>query len=77
MADGTLFEARGIPSASICTDAFRASGDAMAGSRGYPGYHYALMPHPLSSLTPEQVKEHAHKLLPEILDILGIRAEVE
>ena len=77
MADGTLFEARGIPAASICTDPFRASGDAMASTRGYPGYRYAMMPHPLASLTPDQVTERARKLLPEILEILGITAEVE
>ena len=71
MADGTLFEARGIPAASITTDAFIASGTAMARSRGYPDYHYAMIPHPLSSLTPEQVEERAREVLPEVLEILG------
>jgi len=44
----------------------------MAKARGFPEYHYAMMPHPLSSLTPEQVREQARKLIPEILEILGI-----
>ena len=72
MADGTIFEKRGIPAASITTDAFTASGNAMAKARGFPEYHYAMMPHPLSSLTPEQVREQARKLVPEVLEILGI-----
>ncbi len=73
MADGTIFEKRGIPAASITTDSFTASGNAMAKARGFPTYHYAMIPHPLSSLTPEQVAERAHEILPEVLEILGIK----
>lgn len=72
MADGTIFEKRGIPAASITTDAFTASANAMARARGFPTYHYAMIPHPLSSLTPEQVRQRAREVLPEILSILGI-----
>jgi hypothetical protein len=72
VADGTVFEKRGIPAATIVTDSFFASADAMARSRGFPGYRYAAIPHPLSRLTPEQVKERARQVLPQILDILGV-----
>jgi hypothetical protein len=72
VADGTIFEKLGIPAASITTDSFTASGNAMATARGFPGYHYAMIPHPLSSLTPEQVKARAREVLPEVLEILGI-----
>lgn len=72
MADGTIFEKRGIPAASIATDAFTASGNAMARARGFPNYRYAMIPHPLSSLTPDQVRERAHEVLPEVLSILGV-----
>ena len=75
MADGTIFEKRGIPAVSVTTDAFTASGNAMAKARGFANYRYAMMPHPLSSLTPEQVQAEAIRLLPEILDILGVDAE--
>lgn len=74
MADGTLFEERGIPAASITTDVFTRSGDAMARRYGYPGYHYAMTEHPVSNLTLEECKERAEELLPEILEILGIPA---
>ena len=72
MADGTIFEKRGIPAAAIVTDSFFASANAMARSRGFPGYHYAAIPHPLARLTPQEVKERAHEVLPRILEILGV-----
>jgi hypothetical protein len=60
-----------MPAASICTAPFKASGDSMARIQGYPGYRFALIPHPLSSLTPEETRERAREVLPEILDILA------
>jgi len=44
----------------------------MARRNGYPAYRYAMIPHPLSSLDAEQVKQRAREVLPEILAILGI-----
>lgn len=73
MADGTLFERRGIPAAAICTHTFKKSGDAMAKIQGYPGYRFALTPHPLSSLTPEELKTRAEEVLPQVLDLLGVK----
>jgi len=72
VADGTVFEKRGIPAATIVTDSFLASADAMARSRGFPGYRYAAIPHPLSRLTPDEVKGRAREVLPRILEILGV-----
>ena len=43
----------------ICSDAFRATGDAMAEVQGAPGYRYLTTPHPVAGLTPEQVRERA------------------
>ena len=41
----------------ICSDAFRATGDAMADVQGAPGYRYLTTPHPVAGLTPEQHEE--------------------
>ena len=71
MADGTIFEKRGVPAAAIITHTFTATADAMARRYGYPNYRYAVIPHPLSSLNAEQVKQRAIEVLPEILSILG------
>jgi len=72
LADGTVFEKRGIPAAAIITHTFTATADAMARRYGYPNYRYAMIPHPLSSLNAEQVKQRAIEVLPEILSILGV-----
>jgi hypothetical protein len=72
VADGTIFEKRGVPAAAIITHTFTAAADAMARRYGYPNYRYAVIPHPLSSLNAEQVKQRAIEVLPEILSILGV-----
>ena len=72
MADGTVFELKGIPAAAIVTDSFLTSANAMARNRGFPGYRYAAIPHPLARLTPAQVRDRACEVLPELLRILGV-----
>ncbi|HLH68983.1 MAG TPA: hypothetical protein VKY90_08120 [Candidatus Dormibacteraeota bacterium] len=71
MADGILLERHGVPAASILTDAFTASGNAMARTMGADGYRYAVIPHPVSNLTPDECRERARNVLPEVLGILS------
>ncbi len=73
MADGIIFEKLGLQTATLITDAFKASGDAMARRMGMPGYHYAMLPHPIANLTPDECHTRAAELLPEVLDILGLQ----
>lgn len=78
MADTILLERRGVPSAAICTEALRASANAMAAIQGVPGYRYAIVPHPVSSLDAEGLRAHAKLAGPQVLEILrgpGTRAE--
>ncbi|HEY2506811.1 MAG TPA: hypothetical protein VGI58_09850 [Streptosporangiaceae bacterium] len=56
---------------SICTDSFVPAAEAMARLYGFPGYQFALMPHPLASLDDAQLRARARELLPDILRILG------
>ena len=72
MADGTIFERKGIQAAAILTDTFRRPGDAMARVQGFTNYQYALITHPISSLNAEQVRERARQALPQVLAILGL-----
>ena len=72
MADGILFERLGVQAVSIVTDAFTLSGDAMASAQGAPDYRYAMVPHPLSNLTPEECRTRAREVLPQVLSILGL-----
>ena len=55
----------------ICSDAFRATADAMAEVQGAPGYVYVTTPHPVAGLTPEQVRERAEAVAAEVAELLG------
>ncbi len=70
MADVIFLERRGVPSAAICTDALQASANAMAALHGAPGYRYAIVPHPVSSLDADGLRAHAELAAPQVLEIL-------
>ena len=72
MADGTIFERKGIQTAAILTDTFRRPGDAMARVQGFADFRYAVITHPISSLNSAQVRERAEQALPQVLAILGL-----
>jgi len=72
VADGTIFERKGIQTAAIVTHTFTRPGDAMARVQGFSNYEYVLMTHPISSLSQEQVRERAEQALPQVLRILGL-----
>ncbi len=76
MADGTIFERKGIQAAAILTDTFRRPGDAMARVQGFANYEYAMITHPISSLIPDQIRQRAEQALPQVLSILGLGAQV-
>ena len=76
MADGIIFEKLGVQTATLVTDAFRASGDAMARRMGMPGYHYIMLPHPIANLTPEECRTRACEILSEVLGTIGLEDRV-
>ena len=72
MADGTIFEERGLQAAAIITDSFHATARAMARVRGFPDYRVAAVTNPIGSLDMDGVKQRARQALPQVLEILGI-----
>jgi hypothetical protein len=72
VADGIIFEKRGIQSAVIVTHTFTRSANAMARRHGYPDYRYAMTTNPIGNLTTAQIKVRAQELLPEVIAILGL-----
>jgi hypothetical protein len=70
VTDGVALEGRGTPTAVICSDAFRGSADAIAELRGAAGYRYATTPHPVAVLTPDQVRQRALAVLPDVVALL-------
>ena len=74
VADGIILEQADVPAVVVCTDAFTASADAMAGLRGAPGYRYLTIPHPMANLTPDGVRDRAAAAVPGIVEMLTRRA---
>ena len=71
-ADGVLLEQRGIPTVAIVTDIFRPSASAMAALKGFPGYRFVALPHPLASLDKKELDTLAEAAIPEVLEVLGV-----
>lgn len=44
----------------------------MARRLGMPEFHYAMLPHPIANLTPEECCERAASILSEVLTILDL-----
>jgi thioredoxin reductase (NADPH) len=71
----TDLESRGVPTAAICTEPFLASASAMAARRGFPGYAFARVAHPVSSLDQAEIEERAREAFPQVMRILGLLGE--
>ena len=65
-----MFEQHGIPSASIITDVFKATGAAMARTWGLPDFRFLSMPHPIANLTDAQLDERAEAIVPQVVKLL-------
>ncbi|MBV9452255.1 MAG: hypothetical protein JO345_40840 [Streptosporangiaceae bacterium] len=61
-----------MPAVSICTDPFVLTAQAMARSYGFPGFEYLSIPHPVASLTAEQIRDRVRDFMPDLLRILGV-----
>jgi len=68
--DSIVFEQHGVPSASIITDVFIRTGDAMARTWGLKDFRFLNMPHPIANLTGEQLDQRAREIVPEVVRLL-------
>ena len=59
-----------MPAAVICTDQFVESAKAQATICGNPQYPFAVVAHPIGSLTPAELEARATAALPQVLAIL-------
>ena len=70
MLDAIGFEKVGIPAAVVITEPFMPTADAMARLAGMPGYPYAVLPHPVGSLGPDEVAKRADSIVERIAALL-------
>ncbi len=70
MFDAILFEGHGVPSVPIITEPFVPSARAIAARHGRPDFPHVAVPHPITSLDGEQLRERARLAAPGVAAIL-------
>ena len=70
MLDAVRFEEFGLPAAAILTEPFAATGKVMAELQGFADYPFATVPHPVASLSDEQVMAVADAVTPTVERLL-------
>ena len=65
--DTVEFEKRGIPATVVITQAFRKAAEFQFRGRGMAGHEFVELPHPISSVKPEEVRSLALGRVDEIV----------
>lgn len=65
-----MLEKAGIPTIPIVTDAFEATAKEMAELWGVPDFRFVMMPHPLGSLTADDLAQRAEELRGKVVALL-------
>ncbi len=73
MHDSIELEKRGTPAVAICTEPFVSGARAMSVLGGIPEYPFAVVRHPIGSLTEAQLRERAVEALPQVIGSLLAR----
>ena len=68
--DTVEFEKRGIPATMILTSIFRNAAIHQFRSRGLDGHRFIELPHPVSNLTREQMREVTLRHVDELVRYL-------
>lgn len=66
MHDTVEFEKRGIPSTTIITEAFKNAADFQFRGKGMEGHPYIELPHPVSNLQPDEMRDTTLKFVEEV-----------
>jgi hypothetical protein len=70
LADGIVLERAGVPTVSICTDAFVVPARAMADVLGHPDFEFVTIPHPIASLSPTEIETSVQQVIGDVTRIL-------
>jgi hypothetical protein len=68
--DGIELEKLGVPAVAIATEPFKPGLDALSRIRGMPDYRFAVVPHPIGPLPPDQLRERAKLAAPQVAEIV-------
>ena len=70
MHDGIALEQRGKAAAVVCTEPFVPTARAISQAQGMASYPLAVVPHPITALDDEGLRERARMALPQVLELL-------
>jgi len=56
-------ERRGIPTVTVCSDAFISLAKAIATGQGAPDLRMVVVPHPIAGLPPNKVRNKAESIV--------------
>lgn len=70
LLDAIYLEKSKIPAIAIVTEAFDNTAREMAELWGVPRFRFVKVPHPLASLTPEQIDQRAGELVEKVICLL-------
>ncbi len=65
-----MLERAGVPTVSICTDAFVIPAKAMADVMGHPDFQFVTIPHPIASLTAAEIEAAVRPAIADVVRIL-------
>jgi hypothetical protein len=74
LLDAVQFEDLGLPAAAIITEPFEATCRAMAALHGFDDYPFIIVPHPVTSLTLDEVHQLADSVTPMVESLLTAEA---
>jgi len=74
MRDAIELEWSGVPSVAIIAEPLVGSAEAMKKLSGMPDYPYVVVPYPVGSLSPEEVRARAKDITPRIIELLTRQA---
>ncbi|MES2289077.1 MAG: UGSC family (seleno)protein [Pseudomonadota bacterium] len=68
--DGVTLEKRGVPTATVNSDAFVVLGQMEAVALGVPGLPIVIVPHPMGDVSAEVVVERARNVVTQVIRVL-------
>jgi hypothetical protein len=70
LLDAIILEKAGIPAIPILTDVFESAAREMAELWAAPDFRFVMIPHPLATMTSDEVERRADELIGKVLGLL-------
>jgi hypothetical protein len=68
--DAITAERQGVPAIGVMTERFVSAAELMGRALGMPGYKFAVIGHPISSASPEQLAGYARHVIEQARGLL-------